>query len=348
MPAKTEAIDETWDDSDVGAPREPSSPPEEDEHKRPTAAPAVPPEVLAAAMLHPKPTTRAAWMDDSRFALPTPVAPADVEPPESTSRLAGLNPKRRAKGPIRKSSAPSIEVVGSVDIDLDVIVDPAQAVTTPPPRGPINLDLDEPPKPKNPRPVSAPEGPPRIELDSMRPEPARNPAPVDDLELQIEDALGGSALDLVNDRVAKTEDIPSRPNLSIPEPAPDSASDSDITKELRDRYALGDFTGALVIAESILETDPANEHARRYIQSCREVLTQMYAARLGPLDQLVTVTIPPEQITWLSLDHRAGFLLSLVDGVSSIEEILDISGMTRLEAMRIMYTLVQQNVIALG
>lgn len=118
-------------------------------------------------------------------------------------------------------------------------------------------------------------------------------------------------------------------------------------QEMQDRYAVGDYTGALVMAESILEGNPDHEDAKRYAQSCREVLTQMYAARIGQIDQIPTVAIPADQITWLSLDHRAGFLLSLVDGVSSIEEILDISGMSRLDALRIMYTLVQQNVITL-
>jgi hypothetical protein len=118
--------------------------------------------------------------------------------------------------------------------------------------------------------------------------------------------------------------------------------------DMQDRYAVGDFTGALVVAESILDSDPDNEDAKRYAQSCREVLTQMYAARLGPMDQVPTVVVPADQITWLSLDHRAGFLLSLVDGASNIEEILDVSGMTRLDALRIMYTLAQQNVIALS
>jgi hypothetical protein len=117
--------------------------------------------------------------------------------------------------------------------------------------------------------------------------------------------------------------------------------------DMQDRYAVGDFTGALVVAESILDANPDDEDAKRYAQSCREVLTQMYAARIGPMDQIAVVAVPPDQITWLSLDHRAGFLLSLIDGVSSIEEILDISGMTRLDALRIMYTLVQQNVITL-
>jgi hypothetical protein len=118
-------------------------------------------------------------------------------------------------------------------------------------------------------------------------------------------------------------------------------------KDLEDRYAVGDFTGALVIAESLLESSPGDAEAKRYAQSCREVLTQMYAARIGPLDQVVSVAITAEQIRWLSLDHRAGFLLSLVDGISTVEEILDMSGMTRLEALRLMYTLTQQNVVAL-
>jgi hypothetical protein len=128
---------------------------------------------------------------------------------------------------------------------------------------------------------------------------------------------------------------------------PPEAATSTTVPDMQDRYAVGDFTGALVVAESILDTNPDDEDAKRYAQSCREVLTQMYAARIGPMDQVAVVAVPPDQITWLSLDHRAGFLLSLVDGVSSIEEILDISGMTRLDALRIMYTLVQQNVITL-
>ncbi len=140
---------------------------------------------------------------------------------------------------------------------------------------------------------------------------------------------------------------PALPSLELdlgdgPAPVGDPA-----VADMKDRYAMGDFTGALVIAESILESDPEDPEARRYVQSCREVLMQMYAARLGQLDQRVIVAIPPDQIRWLSLDHRAGFLLSLIDGSSSIEEILDVCGMTRLDALRILYNLLEQRVIAL-
>lgn len=128
--------------------------------------------------------------------------------------------------------------------------------------------------------------------------------------------------------------------------APPPSSDPQI-RQLADRYATGDFSGALVIAEGILENAPEHAEALRYANNCRDVLTQMYSARLGALDQRVTMAIPSEQIRWLSLDHRSGFLLSLVDGNSSVEELLDISGMAKLDALRILYNLREERVIAL-
>jgi hypothetical protein len=119
-------------------------------------------------------------------------------------------------------------------------------------------------------------------------------------------------------------------------------------RQIADRYATGDFSGALVLAEALLEATPEHTEALRYAGKCRDVLMQMYAARLGALDQVVSMSIPSEQIRWLSLDHRSGFLLSLIDGTSSIEELLDISGMPRLDALRIMYSLFQERVITLS
>lgn len=136
------------------------------------------------------------------------------------------------------------------------------------------------------------------------------------------------------------------PPVWMPSPAA-SGRDAAIS-EMKDRYATGDFTGALVVAEGLLEINPDDSDAQRYAQTCRDVLTQMYSARLGALSQRVRVAVPGDQIRWLSLDHRAGFVLSLIDGSSTVEELLDISGMNRLDALRILYTLFDQRVIALG
>ena len=119
------------------------------------------------------------------------------------------------------------------------------------------------------------------------------------------------------------------PKAAFAAPAP-LAHPAKLLAEARDRYAMGDFSGALVVVETLLEAEPGHGEAQKIAGSCRDVLLQMYSARLGPLSQVASVAIPADQIRWLSLDHRAGFLLSLVDGVSSIER----SGRERHEAPR--------------
>jgi hypothetical protein len=118
-------------------------------------------------------------------------------------------------------------------------------------------------------------------------------------------------------------------------------------KDMRNRFSLGDFTGALELAEVCLQGDPANEAALTCAEECRTKLIQMYSARIGPLDRVPTVMVASEQLRWLSIDHRAGFLLSHIDGVSNLEMILDVSGMPMLDALKILCELVQQRVIAM-
>jgi hypothetical protein len=73
----------------------------------------------------------------------------------------------------------------------------------------------------------------------------------------------------------------------------------------------------------------------------------MYATRIGPLDRVPVVMVPRDQLRWLSIDHKAGFVLSLVDGVSTLEMIIDVSGMAELDTLRILSELAQQRIISL-
>jgi hypothetical protein len=190
------------------------------------------------------------------------------------------------------------------------------------------------------RPFRAPSRP-TLERAARRPSTPRLPAAIE-LELvdvsqeQAEVALASDALEV---------ELPTRGPGGVTTGAPPDAPE---VVDMKDRYATGDFSGALVIAEGILQEEPAHEEALRYQQRCSETLSQMYLARLGSLTQVVRVAVARDQIRWLSLDHRAGFLLSLVDGTSSIDELLDVSTMPRLEALRILYGLLDQRVIALS
>ena len=117
-------------------------------------------------------------------------------------------------------------------------------------------------------------------------------------------------------------------------------------QEMDDRVSLGDYTGALDIAERLLAGDPGHPEANAVADNCRGVLKKMYIARIGPMDRVPIVMVPRDQLRWLSIDHRAGFVLSLIDGVSSLEMLLDVSGMPELDALRILSDLAQQRIIS--
>jgi hypothetical protein len=133
---------------------------------------------------------------------------------------------------------------------------------------------------------------------------------------------------------------------SSPAPEITERTIEDPVAEMRERFSLGDYTGALEMAELILAEEPDNLEAAECGENCRTVLENMFAARLGPLDRVPMVVVPRTQMRWLSIDHRAGFVLSLIDGSSSVEMILDLCGMPRLDALRILHELVQQKIVA--
>jgi hypothetical protein len=133
---------------------------------------------------------------------------------------------------------------------------------------------------------------------------------------------------------------------SSPPPEITERTIDDPAAEMRERFSLGDYTGALEMSELILAEEPGDLEAAECGENCRSVLERMYAARLGPLDRVPMVVVPRTQMRWLSMDHRAGFILSLIDGSSSLELILDVCGMPRLDALRILQELVQQKIVA--
>ncbi len=145
---------------------------------------------------------------------------------------------------------------------------------------------------------------------SLRPEPAPGE---------------GDALDLV-DR--------SRPSQQL-----------DLMGEMEELYALDDLTGALRYAELILGREPDNSQAKRCAENCRKRLLGLYSSKIGNLGAVPVPALGDAELRWLGLDHRSGFLLSRVDGVSTVEEVLDVCGMPRLEALKTLVDLLDRGAI---
>ncbi len=115
---------------------------------------------------------------------------------------------------------------------------------------------------------------------------------------------------------------------------------------MRSRVQLDDFTGALELARAILKRDETNQEAIDVVKLTETRLERMYRATIGPLDFCPIVLVAGEQVRWLSIDHRAGFLISMMDGQVSFENILDLSGMPRMDALRILSDLIDNDIIA--
>lgn len=115
---------------------------------------------------------------------------------------------------------------------------------------------------------------------------------------------------------------------------------------VRVRFEKGDYAGALLRAESLLEARPDFVAAERYAESARDMLSQMYLEKLGSGGTVLRMVMRHDEIQGLSLDHRSGFLISFIDGACTVDEILDMSGMATLEALRLLYEMREQGVIA--
>ena len=120
----------------------------------------------------------------------------------------------------------------------------------------------------------------------------------------------------------------------------------DPVAEMRERFAAGDYAGALELAELVLTADSGNIEAAECGEDCRTKLESSISSRLGSADRVPMILVPPAQLRSLSVDHRAGFILSLIDGSSSVEMILDVCGMSKLDGLRIIEELVRRQIVA--
>ncbi|MBN2357850.1 MAG: hypothetical protein JXR83_00255, partial [Deltaproteobacteria bacterium] len=129
--------------------------------------------------------------------------------------------------------------------------------------------------------------------------------------------------------------------------AGDSAATCDnLMRGARELFELGNFSESLELVEKVLATDPENGEAREYLERNQETLLKMYESKIGSFQRAPRVLIPPDEVIWLNLHHRAGFLLSQIDGQVTYEDLLALSAMSKLETCKILVQLINEGVIA--
>jgi hypothetical protein len=68
--------------------------------------------------------------------------------------------------------------------------------------------------------------------------------------------------------------------------------------------------------------------------------------QVGSLDHIPRSGVASHEIGSLGLEHRLAFMLSLVDGVSTVAEVVDVCGLDELEALALLADLGEQGLVA--
>jgi len=108
---------------------------------------------------------------------------------------------------------------------------------------------------------------------------------------------------------------------------------------------LDDHSGARELLQQAQALDPEAPEVARALGESEQTLQALYESKLGKLSIIPRVRLRDDEVIWLNLDHRAGFILAQIDGTLSFDDLFSVSGMSRLDTARILVELLEQRVI---
>ena len=128
-----------------------------------------------------------------------------------------------------------------------------------------------------------------------------------------------------------------------------SAGEGEPTIDQARRLHLdGEHERALFLLASLLELAPLHPEATQLSSDCRGALERECLAVVGSESAILVAAVSTEELKGFALDNVSGFLLSVIDGATDVESILDISGLPRLLALRHLRSLLDRGIIVVA
>jgi hypothetical protein len=110
----------------------------------------------------------------------------------------------------------------------------------------------------------------------------------------------------------------------------------------------GGHEQALFLLTRLLELAPLHPEATALACECRAALERECLSAVGSASAVLVVALSPQELKRYNLDNVSGFLLSVMDGATDVETILDIAGLPRLLALRHLRKLLERGIVAVG
>ncbi|MFO0600056.1 MAG: hypothetical protein U0228_32405 [Myxococcaceae bacterium] len=177
-----------------------------------------------------------------------------------------------------------------------------------------------------------------------RPSPSLSPAAESAWDARSNPGIKLEAV-VGRDRALDLISSDSKPKLQ----APTKKEEVDaILRGARDLLGLDDHTGAMELIQKAIALAPEDPEVIAMKERSEKTLLTMFESKLGKLEAVPRVLLKDDEIIWLNLDHRAGFVLAQIDGTVSFDDLFSVSGMSRIDTARILAQLVEEGVISRG
>lgn len=251
--------------------------------------------------------------------------PGRPPPARAASSAEPVRTKREWVPPVRSDGGPTV-----IEFEAD-----------------SEYDMDEPPPPPAP--------PGRV---SFRPEPEDSAGEFADIPTRNVNLT--ALADKLRDEEWSEHEDPDAIELGLPPPPPPApaaaARHEPQTLEIgpeaivalhlaraRELLEAGDVEAATEAAEQAMAADFEGVVLRGERE--KQLLLRVFEARLGASNRLPQVIMKQPDLGKVGLDHRRAFLLDRIDGNTTVEDLLAVSGVGRLEAYRTLCWLLRRGVI---
>jgi tetratricopeptide (TPR) repeat protein len=97
-----------------------------------------------------------------------------------------------------------------------------------------------------------------------------------------------------------------------------------------------DPEGALELLENVAARDPDALEVQGYIEMVRSRLLKRYREQFGSGSATPTLRLEADALLKFNLPSEAGFLLSMIDGRTTVQDLVSVCGMDEFRALRIL------------
>jgi len=122
-------------------------------------------------------------------------------------------------------------------------------------------------------------------------------------------------------------------------------ADGSLMADALELFRKGEVQESLELFETLARQNSGRMEVQGYLELVRSHLFKYYRERVADTSSVLKVKIAPQEIMKYNLPVDAGFLLSMIDGSTSVNEILALSGMDPFDGLRLVHRLLEAGIV---